>query len=176
MQDKYKYAHHREDGQRDYDAAMQQVEKRQYSREQSANKLHQPGSDQVAHAFNVGHDAGDERTGAVLIVIADRKQPDMALDLANYLVGHGHLSIVVSNGGPLVAALEEGGSRHYCLPVHRKSILTAWDCVKALAKIIRDEETGEWLELRDDEKAEQMAEADAELFMQTIRTESFVAE
>ena len=39
-----------------------------------------------------------------------------------------------------------------------------------------DEETGEWMELRDDEKADQMAEQDADAFMQTIKTESFVTE
>ncbi len=39
-----------------------------------------------------------------------------------------------------------------------------------------DETTDQWMELRDDEKADQMAEADAETFMQTIKTESFVSE
>ena len=61
------------------------------------------------------------------------------LDLARYLVDHGHVSLVVSNGGTLVASLEAQGSRHYKLPVHRKNIFTAWHCVKELRRIIRDE-------------------------------------
>jgi len=39
-----------------------------------------------------------------------------------------------------------------------------------------DEATDQWTELRDDEKAEALAEQDADAFMQTIKTESFVAE
>ncbi len=39
-----------------------------------------------------------------------------------------------------------------------------------------DETTDQWMELRDDERAEILAETDAETFMQTIKTESFVAE
>lgn len=39
-----------------------------------------------------------------------------------------------------------------------------------------DEQTDQWMELRDDDKAEQMADADADAFMQTIKTESFVTE
>lgn len=61
------------------------------------------------------------------------------VDLARYMVQKGHQSIVVSNGGALVRTLEEQGSRHYQLPVHRKNFLTAWHCVKELEKIIRDE-------------------------------------
>jgi lipopolysaccharide heptosyltransferase II len=61
------------------------------------------------------------------------------LDLARYLVDHGHGSIVVSNGGLLVPQLEAQGSRHYVLPVHRKNIVTAWHCVKALRRIIIEE-------------------------------------
>lgn len=43
------------------------------------------------------------------------------LELARYLVQNGHESIVVSNGGRLVSALENEGSRHLTMPVHRKS-------------------------------------------------------
>jgi glycosyltransferase involved in cell wall biosynthesis len=61
------------------------------------------------------------------------------LDLARYLVDHGHTSVVVSHGGALVASLQAQGSRHYILPVHRKNIFTAWHCVKELRRIIIDE-------------------------------------
>jgi lipopolysaccharide heptosyltransferase II len=61
------------------------------------------------------------------------------LDLARYLVEHGHGSVVVSHGGALVGMLEAQGSRHYTLPVHRKNIFTAWHCVKELRRIIIDE-------------------------------------
>lgn len=61
------------------------------------------------------------------------------LDLAQYLVEHGHASLVVSNGGALVEQLEAQGSRHYKLPVHRKNIFMAWHCIKALRRIIIDE-------------------------------------
>ncbi len=58
------------------------------------------------------------------------------VDLARYLVEHGHASVVVSNGGGLVAQLQAQGSTHYTLPVHRKNILTAWYCMKQLRRII----------------------------------------
>jgi glycosyltransferase involved in cell wall biosynthesis len=43
------------------------------------------------------------------------------LEIARHLVANGHQSLVVSNGGRLVAQLEEEGSRHISMPVHRKS-------------------------------------------------------
>ncbi len=42
--------------------------------------------------------------------------------LSDYLVANGHQSVVVSNGGRLVSALEKSGARHITLPVHRKSL------------------------------------------------------
>jgi lipopolysaccharide heptosyltransferase II len=61
------------------------------------------------------------------------------VDLARYLISQGHGSCVVSNGGLLVKQLEEGGSRHFALPVHRKNIFIAWRCIKELRRIIIDE-------------------------------------
>ncbi len=61
------------------------------------------------------------------------------VDLAKYLVGHGHYSVVVSNGGALVDDLEKNGTRHYLLPVHRKSLWNALRSVKALHRIILQE-------------------------------------
>ncbi|MEX1315531.1 MAG: glycosyltransferase family 4 protein [Synechococcaceae cyanobacterium] len=43
------------------------------------------------------------------------------LELARALVAAGHTSVVVSSGGRLVEQLEQQGSRHRRLPVHRKS-------------------------------------------------------
>ena len=61
------------------------------------------------------------------------------IDFAKYLVEHGHQSMVVSNGGELVAALESQGSKHYTLPVHKKSLWTIIQMIKPLRKIIREE-------------------------------------
>jgi lipopolysaccharide heptosyltransferase II len=61
------------------------------------------------------------------------------LDLAKYISANGHRSIVVSNGGALVAPLEAQGTKHYNLPVHRKNLWTIIECIGALQKIIRDE-------------------------------------
>lgn len=46
------------------------------------------------------------------------------LETARALVDAGHRSIVVSSGGRLVPRLEQEGSRHVPLPVHRKSPLS----------------------------------------------------
>src|SRR3989338_8541264 len=61
------------------------------------------------------------------------------VDLAKYLVDHGHRSVVVSSGGELVPELEAAGTKHYKLPVHKKSLWTALKCVKALRAIIIEE-------------------------------------
>jgi glycosyltransferase involved in cell wall biosynthesis len=44
------------------------------------------------------------------------------LEIARHLVLRSHESLVVSNGGRLVAQLEDEGSRHIAMPVHRKSL------------------------------------------------------
>ena len=44
------------------------------------------------------------------------------LEVASFLVAQGHESIVVSNGGRMVAELEKTGSRHVRMPVHRKAL------------------------------------------------------
>lgn len=62
------------------------------------------------------------------------------VDFAKYLVGHGHHSVVVSNGGALVDELEKSGTRHYRLPVHRKSLWSALKCIRALRRVIRSEQ------------------------------------
>lgn len=44
------------------------------------------------------------------------------VEFARELVRRGHESLVLSSGGLLVAQLEQEGSRHITLPVHRKSL------------------------------------------------------
>ena len=61
------------------------------------------------------------------------------VDLAKYLVEHGHQALVVSNGGALVGELEQNGVRHLQLPVHRKSLWTMLQCVRRLSEFIRAE-------------------------------------
>jgi len=61
------------------------------------------------------------------------------VDLGRYLVAQGHKSVVVSNGGALVAQLQSDGSKHYTLPVHKKNLFTAYRCVAKLVSIIQKE-------------------------------------
>lgn len=60
------------------------------------------------------------------------------LELASYLVAHGHEALVISNGGRLVPELEATGARHLRLPVHRKS-LTSLLQVRPLRRILAAE-------------------------------------
>ncbi|MCA1786410.1 MAG: glycosyl transferase, partial [Desulfobacteraceae bacterium] len=43
------------------------------------------------------------------------------LEIGGFLVKNGHRSIVVSNGGPMVASLVKTGTEHITLPVGEKS-------------------------------------------------------
>ncbi len=61
------------------------------------------------------------------------------VDLARYLVAFGHKSIVVSNGGTLVAQLQSEGSKHYTLPVHKKNLFTVYRSIGKLVAIIQKE-------------------------------------
>ncbi len=61
------------------------------------------------------------------------------VDFAKYLVEHGHESIVVSNGGKLVDQLVKDGSRHYTLPVHKKSLISMIQCYHKLVNILLKE-------------------------------------
>jgi glycosyltransferase involved in cell wall biosynthesis len=60
------------------------------------------------------------------------------LELADYYVRQGHASIVISHGGRMVPALEQAGSRHISLPVHRKNPLTLLQ-VHALRRFLTNE-------------------------------------
>ena len=59
------------------------------------------------------------------------------LEIGRALVAAGHRSIVISNGGRLVAQLEAEGSEHITLPVHKKSLASLLQ-VSAFRKIIAD--------------------------------------
>jgi lipopolysaccharide heptosyltransferase II len=58
------------------------------------------------------------------------------IDLALYLKQQGHKPVVISSGGRLVQVLEDNGIAHYALPVHLKSLFTAWQCVKHVREVI----------------------------------------
>jgi glycosyltransferase involved in cell wall biosynthesis len=60
------------------------------------------------------------------------------LEVAAHLVANGHESIVISNGGRLVEDLENAGSRHIRLPVHRKALASLRQ-IPALRKIFIEE-------------------------------------
>ncbi|MFA5144205.1 MAG: lipopolysaccharide heptosyltransferase II [Candidatus Omnitrophota bacterium] len=62
------------------------------------------------------------------------------IDLAKYLVAHGHKAITVSAGGRLVRELDAVGARHYNLPVGKKSVFSMMRMIKALCEIIRRED------------------------------------
>lgn len=59
------------------------------------------------------------------------------LEIARALVAAGHRSIVVSNGGHMVAQLEREGSEHITLPVHRKSLASLWQ-IRPLRRLLTE--------------------------------------
>jgi lipopolysaccharide heptosyltransferase II len=61
------------------------------------------------------------------------------VDLAKYLIRHGHKAIVVSGGGKLVSRLLKAGVTHYSLPVHKKSPVSILCSISKLTKIIKQE-------------------------------------
>ena len=62
----------------------------------------------------------------------------VAMVLSDYLVANRHESVVVSNGGRLVAMLEKSGARHITLPVHRKSLGSLFQ-VRPLRQVLEQE-------------------------------------
>jgi glycosyltransferase involved in cell wall biosynthesis len=58
--------------------------------------------------------------------------------LSDYLVANRHQSVVVSNGGRMVAALEKSGARHLALPVHKKSLGSLFQ-VRPLRRLLEQE-------------------------------------
>ncbi|MFA6142941.1 MAG: glycosyltransferase [Candidatus Omnitrophota bacterium] len=62
------------------------------------------------------------------------------VDLAKYLVRHGHKAITVSAGGRLVRELDAVGARHYNLPVGKKSLSSMIRMIGAVKEVIRHED------------------------------------
>lgn len=60
------------------------------------------------------------------------------LELSEFLVDHGHESIVISNGGQMVSTLESTGSRHIAMPVHRKHPASLLQIPKLRKLLIRE--------------------------------------
>ena len=61
------------------------------------------------------------------------------LDLAKELVQRGHKAVVISAGGELVKKLCSFKTKHYSLPVHRKSLFSVISQIKEVRNIIRKE-------------------------------------
>lgn len=57
------------------------------------------------------------------------------LEIARALVAAGHESLVISNGGRLVAQLEAEGSTHLTLPIHKKALSSLWQ-IRPLRRLI----------------------------------------
>jgi glycosyltransferase involved in cell wall biosynthesis len=60
------------------------------------------------------------------------------LELAAWLVRAGHEAVVVSQGGQLIADLENSGARHVALPVHRKNLSSLFQ-VRPLRRLLEKE-------------------------------------
>jgi glycosyltransferase involved in cell wall biosynthesis len=60
------------------------------------------------------------------------------LEIASFLVRQGHESMVVSDGGRMVAELENAGSRHIGMPVHRKNPVTLLQVLPLRKFLIRE--------------------------------------
>lgn len=60
------------------------------------------------------------------------------LEIASFLVRQGHESMVVSHGGRMVAELENAGSRHIGMPVHRKNPVTLLQVLPLRKFLIRE--------------------------------------
>jgi glycosyltransferase involved in cell wall biosynthesis len=63
---------------------------------------------------------------------------EVTISFANFLAKEGHESLVLSNGGNLVAELDASGSRHLQLPVHKKSLFSLAH-VPALVRLLKEE-------------------------------------
>ena len=83
--------------------------------EDAADEVDDAGADEVADAFDVGHDAGDEGAGAVLVVEGDGQAADVLLDLHAEL-GDEALAFFGEELGERVGgdALDEGGGGDRC--------------------------------------------------------------
>jgi glycosyltransferase involved in cell wall biosynthesis len=60
------------------------------------------------------------------------------LEVADALVRAGHESLVISNGGRLVNALEQASSRHITMPVHRKALASLMQIPRLRALFLQE--------------------------------------
>lgn len=63
-----------------------------------------------------------------------------AVDLCKFLEEQGIPSAVVSAGGDLVGEIERFNTRHYLLPVNKKSLCSMVYCIRKIHRIIKSEE------------------------------------
>jgi lipopolysaccharide heptosyltransferase II len=61
------------------------------------------------------------------------------IDVARALVERGHKAIIISNGGRLVKELQSENIKHYCLPVHEKSLFTIIRSIFKVSRILEQE-------------------------------------
>lgn len=61
------------------------------------------------------------------------------LEIARALIQDGHQSVVVSNGGRLVAQLQAEGSQHVSLAIHKKSLASLWQ-IRPLRQLIQQQQ------------------------------------
>ena len=81
LQDKAEDQQHDKADQRHLHAELDEIAEGEERREDAAEEVDDASADEVADAFDVGHDAGDQGAGAVLIVEGDRQAADVRLDL-----------------------------------------------------------------------------------------------
>ncbi len=79
---------HSEGNQRHGHADAQQDHQGQYCGHQAADEFNQAGADQIAHAFDVAHDAGNQNSGFVRIVKGNGQLADVGLHLAAQIGNH----------------------------------------------------------------------------------------
>ncbi len=67
---------------------VEEVNQREDRGHQSADEFHQARADQIAHAFDVAHDAGNQHAGLVGVVKGDGQPSDVGLHLAAQVGDH----------------------------------------------------------------------------------------
>ncbi len=81
LKDEREGGHDDEGEQRHADGDVHEVGEGEDGGEDAADKVDDACADEVAHAFDVVHNTGDQRAGAVLVIERDREPADMLLDL-----------------------------------------------------------------------------------------------
>src|SRR6266403_1797541 len=82
---KDKYAERNQSHER---ADLQKNHQGENSGHQSAQEFHETSADEIANAFDVAHDSGNEFTGLMRIIVGDRQPADMRLDALAHIGNH----------------------------------------------------------------------------------------